>query len=633
MTREFEGMTTDFYEECNDLLKVMENSLLNIQESGFNEDDVNSLFRAVHTIKGSAGIFEIHDLVNFTHIVENFLDKLRNKEITLSSKKIDLLLKVKDYIENAVEFVVQNSHDNFPKDYIVTKEHLTQKVQEQLTQKNEKIAPKKTKKHKKIENTKNILSVYIEILNNDDIVDADEIILFFKDNGKIENLNKKEKTIEFIFKSFLDEKSIKDSLSIIKDNILLKIQKVQTDEKKIDENKIKKPQQNKDIAKNQIHKTSMSLRVDSAKIDTLINQIGEMVITNAALEQKIEETDNKNLLEIALDATNMLNELRELSMKIRMVPIKETFLRFKRIVRDISKELNKEVELELFGEESEIDKSIAEKLIDPLIHLVRNALDHGIELPEIRKQQNKPTTGHLKLGAFHDSGNIIIQISDDGFGIDPQKIYQKAIEKGIITNDANLNKQQILNLIFEPGFSTASHITNLSGRGVGMDVVRKSIENLRGAIDINSVINKGTTITIKLPLTLAIIDGFLFKLSNGYYIIPLEMVLECIDNSTLIQKELKVSNYINLRGNMLPVLNLTQYFNLDTELEKHNIIVVKEGDKKMGFLVDEVIGKMQTVIKPIGDIFQNIYEISGATILGNGEVALIVNVPAILNRM
>ena len=377
----------------------------------------------------------------------------------------------------------------------------------------------------------------------------------------------------------------------------------------------------------------MSLRVDSSKIDTLINQIGEMVITNATLQQKIEEANDKNLLETALNATNMLNDLRELSMKIRMVPIKETFLRFKRIVRDVSKELGKDVELELFGEETEIDKSIAEKLIDPLIHLVRNALDHGIELPEVRQQNNKPTKGHLKLGAFHDSGNIIIQISDDGSGINPQTIYQKALEKNIITEDTNLTKQQILNLIFEPGFSTASQVTNISGRGVGMDVVRKNIENLRGAIDINSAINKGTTITIKLPLTLAIIDGFLFKLSSSYYIIPLEMVLECIDNSIRIQEELKEDNYINLRGNMLPVLNLTQYFNLDTELEKRNIIVVKEGDKKMGFLVDEVIGKMQTVIKPIGDIFQNIYEISGATILGNGEVALIINVPAILNRI
>ena len=321
-------------------------------------------------------------------------------------------------------------------------------------------------------------------------------------------------------------------------------------------------------------------------------------------------------------------------MQTRLVPIGDTFSKFKRIVRDLSKELGKQIELQIIGAETELDKTLTEKISDPLIHLVRNSIDHGIEMPDSRKQNNKNPKGKIILKAFHEAGNIAIQIIDDGKGLDPEFIFNKAIEKGVVQANATLTPKEKINLIMAAGFSTAESITNISGRGVGMDVVKRNIEELRGTIELDSVVNQGTTITIRLPLTLAIIDGFMIKISSQFYIIPLEMLVECILLTSDYRQQIQEHNYINLRGTILPVLDLGAFFKLDSDFQnKRNIVIVTFGGKSIGLLVDELHGEFQTVIKPLGKVFRNVKGIGGATILGSGQVAMILDIPMLMQHI
>lgn len=381
-------------------------------------------------------------------------------------------------------------------------------------------------------------------------------------------------------------------------------------------------------------KTSASLRVEAHKIDTLINLIGEMVIANSNVVQKIATKGDKDLIESISVVSRMLEEIREASMQTRMVPIGETFSRFKRIVRDLSKDLGKDIELEIIGGETELDKTVTEKISDPLIHLVRNSLDHGIEMPETRKASGKPATGQLILKAFHEAGSIAIQIVDDGKGLDPAVLRAKAIEKGIIDADEVLSEKETLNLIMAAGFSTAEKISNISGRGVGMDVVRRNIEELRGTIELDSVVGKGTTITIRLPLTLAIIDGFLTRVGDTFYVVPLDMIVECIELTSKQVNEMKENNYINLRGSILPILDLREYFETKhIPSKRENIVIVRFASQTVGLIVNELHGEFQTVIKPLGPVFRNVRSVGGATILGSGEVAMILDIPMLLQSI
>ena len=309
-----------------------------------------------------------------------------------------------------------------------------------------------------------------------------------------------------------------------------------------------------------------------------------------------------------------------------MVQIGETFTRFHRVVRDVSRENGKDIELAISGADTELDKSVVEKIGDPLMHLVRNAIDHGIESAEVRAARGKPAQGRLELNAYHDSGSIVIEVVDDGGGLPKDKILKKAIDQGIAQAGDTLSDDEIVNLIFQPGFSTADKITNLSGRGVGMDVVRKNIQALRGRVDVQSEQGEGSRFTIRLPLTLAIIDGFLVSAGNASYVIPLDMVVECLElNAGSADRD-----YLNLRGEVLPFIRLRQLFEVEGEAPKReNVVVVRSAHQKAGIVVDHLLGEFQTVIKPLGTLFRNLRGISGSTILGSGDVALILDVPTL----
>jgi two-component system, chemotaxis family, sensor kinase CheA len=371
------------------------------------------------------------------------------------------------------------------------------------------------------------------------------------------------------------------------------------------------------------------IRVQADKLDQLIDLVGELVIAGASANLLATRSGQSELVESTSILSRLVENIRDSALQLRMVQIGETFNRFNRVVRDVSKELGKEIDLIITGAETELDKSVVEKIGDPLMHLVRNSMDHGIEPGDVREARGKPRRGTVELNAYHDSGSIVIEIVDDGNGLPKEKILAKAIEKGLAQPTQTLTDQEIINLIWEPGFSTADQVTNLSGRGVGMDVVRRNIQSLRGSCDVASVEGQGTTFTIRLPLTLAIIDGFLVGVGKSAYVIPLDMVIECIE----LKENTADRDFLNLRGEVLPFVRLREMFEIEGERPtRENIVVVQHAGQKAGIVVDQLMGEFQTVIKPLSTIFRHLRGIGGSTILGTGDVALILDVQSLVQR-
>jgi two-component system chemotaxis sensor kinase CheA len=369
------------------------------------------------------------------------------------------------------------------------------------------------------------------------------------------------------------------------------------------------------------------IRVPADKLDHLINLVGELVIAGAATSLLAHTRRDGELIEASSLLTRLVEEIRDASLQLRTVQIGETFNRFHRLVRDACKDLGKDVQLVINGGETELDKSIVEKIGDPLMHLVRNSLDHGIEAPAVREAAGKAPQGTLFLNAFHDAGNIVIEVGDDGAGLNRNKILAKAIERGLVDAEAHLSDREVFDLIFAPGLSTADHVTNLSGRGVGMDVVRRNLQALRGTINVDSQSGQGTRLTLRLPLTLAIIDGFLVVSGNRSYVIPLDAVVECIERPESEHER----NYFNLRGQVLPAVCLREIFNLPGERPaRESVVVVQYAGQRAGIVVDRLAGELQAVIKPLGAIFRHLQGIGGSTILGSGEVALILDISALI---
>ena len=372
------------------------------------------------------------------------------------------------------------------------------------------------------------------------------------------------------------------------------------------------------------------VRVRADKLDQLIDLVGELVIAGAGTKLLARKSAQSELVESASVLGRLVENIRDAALQLRMVQIGDTFNRFNRVVRDAAHELGKEIALVITGGDTELDKSVVEKLGDPLMHLVRNALDHGIEPAAVRAEHGKPPLGTVRLNAFHDSGSIVIEVSDDGAGLPRERIRRKALERGLIDADAVLTEQEIINLIFEPGFSTAEQVTNISGRGVGMDVVRRNIQSLRGTVDVRTAEGAGSTFSIRLPLTLAIIDGFLTGVGPAAYVVPLDSVVECIEFDDVGNTR----SYLNLRGEVLPFVRLREIFAIAGDVpQRQNAVIVQYGGRKAGLVVDALLGEFQTVIKPLGALFRNIRGIGGSTILGSGEVALILDVPALIEHV
>lgn len=373
---------------------------------------------------------------------------------------------------------------------------------------------------------------------------------------------------------------------------------------------------------------SRSIRIEADKLDQLINLVGELIIVGAGVNLVARRSQIAELKESTSKLTSLVEEVRDSALQLRMVKIGATFKRFQRVVHDVSREISKDIGLVVRGEDTELDKTVVEKIGDPLLHLVRNSMDHGIESAELRAARGKPAQGSVTLDAYHDSGSVVISVSDDGGGLKRERILAKAIERGLVQAGHSLSESETYSLIFEPGFSTAERITNLSGRGVGLDVVKRNITALRGNVSVSSEEGVGTTVTVRLPLTLAIIDGFLVEVGKSVFAIPLDMIDECVAYAAVPGHD-----YTDLRGEVLPFIRLRELFEVEGEpTRRENIVVLKHAGQKAGLVVDTLLGEFQTVIKPLSPMFNQVQCISGSTILGNGDVALILDVPALVRQ-
>lgn len=385
-----------------------------------------------------------------------------------------------------------------------------------------------------------------------------------------------------------------------------------------------------DALPNANHRT---LRADVDKLDHMLNLTGEIVIAQGRLRQMLEKLSGeqgRSILEMHREAERLYMDLQSEVMSIRMVPVGPLFRQFVRSVRDLAKTHGKMARLEVMGGDVEVDTTVLEQLKDPLVHLIRNAVDHGLEKPEIRQGAGKNACGVIKLSAAHGGGNIVVTLQDDGAGFDRKRILEKARRIGLVSAKEDVRDEDIYNLVFHAGFSTAESVTDLSGRGVGLDVVRRNIDNLRGTVEITSAAGKGSTVTIRLPLTLAIIEGFSVKVASEVFIVPLEHVTECIEIPAE-QRTSEASGILSLRGDPLPYVRLRRAFNLAGEMpKKENIVVVKVNEFYAGIAVDELLGGMQTVVKPLGKAFRAVHGIVGSTVLGDGRVGLILDVPSLL---
>ncbi len=669
-----------FREDSEEQLQAMENALVEANENGVDEEIIGSIFRAMHTIKGSAGMFGFDNVVNFTHVAENLMSEVRNGKVELDSELIELFFGVKDHVEKLIELetaslpldgeVLEKNYDLIDK---LTKKLPENNLLNEIVSIEQEIKEKNdtnednTMWHLSIrlhedffESGMDILSIFsflnsmgevvinIPILNNipklEDISPTKAYIGFEIDFMTDVDKDMIEEAFEFILddielKVFRhnDEKAVKKFLENVEecvlkelnDNGIFEIETSVENKKeipKIEEKKISTPSKNKKSTKN------FSLRVESTKVDQLMNQISEMVIANAKVAQMAELKEDNELEEASETLTHLLEEIRNSVMSIRMVPVEDSFIKFKRIVTDTAKKLGKDIEFIITGGDTELDKTVIEKINDPLVHMLRNSIDHGIEMPPERIAKGKNPKGRIELKTYPDAGTIVIEIIDDGAGLDSEKLKQKAIDKGLIDSNANLTDKECFELIFHAGFSTASQVSDISGRGVGMDVVRRNIEELRGKIEIDSILGKGTKFTIRLPLTLAIIDGFLVQVGNSKFVIPLDMIQECIELTKDYKEKMKGNNFVNLRGEILPIFDVRKYFNEDKSYyERENIVVVRYANYYIGLLVDELFGEYHTVIKPLGEVFSNVAGISGGSILGSGEVALIFDIPALID--
>ncbi len=379
--------------------------------------------------------------------------------------------------------------------------------------------------------------------------------------------------------------------------------------------------------------TASSLRVPADKLDDLVNLVGEMVTVQSRLSQVANQRYDAELLSIAEEVERLTEDLRDSTLNIRMLPIGSTFSKFKRLVRDISADLGKEVELKTTGADTELDKTVIEQLGDPLVHIIRNSMDHGIEMPDDRVAAGKSRVGQVHLSAEHSGDSVIIKITDDGKGMDPEVIRQKAVSKGVIGADEQLSHNDILNLVFAPGFSTAQQVTGLSGRGVGMDVVKRAIESLRGSITLESEKGQGSTVSLRIPLTLAIIESLLVQIGNGRYVLPLSAVEECIELTAKDIREAHGRNLARVRGHLVPYVPLREEFAIEgTQPAVQQIVITQINGQQLGFVVDNVIGEHQTVIKSLGPMYRDVQCVSGATILGDGSVALILDIVYLMQK-
>lgn len=648
-----------FIAESTDLLREMESALLECSGGTADPEKINLIFRAAHTIKGSAGLFGLDGIVEFVHVVETALDVVRLGRAALTEELVGLLLRCKDHIEALLVPVgsgggkVDAALQARGADLLNGLRRLTESGEPARHSDNTgtravtQPAAAPADWHVCVRFGPNVLTSGMDPLG---------FIRYLQTFCEIRALKVLDDLLpppaemqpetcylgfEMDLRTPSGQASIEAAFEFVREDCTLSVIPMAPAappsapamppaavvgaprEASIDE-----PGRKPAAAGGDSTAAAAFIRVDAGKLDYLITRIGELIIAAAGANLLAHRTGNRELEESTSTLSSLVEQVRDSALQLRMVKIGGTFNRFQRVVHDVSRELGKEIQLVVRGEDTELDKTVVERIADPLTHLVRNAIDHGIEPAEIRVQRGKPVAGTVTLNAYHDSGSIVIEVTDDGGGLKRDKILAKALERGLLEEGRALTDSEVFGFIFEPGFSTAESVTNLSGRGVGMDVVKRNITALRGSVGIKSAEGRGTSVTVRLPLTLAIINGFQVAVGKSSFVLPLESIEECVEFSSEAGHD-----FANLRGTVLPFVRLRDVFSTrEPPSRRQSIVVVKHAGERAGLVVDALLGEFQTVIKPLGKLFRNVECVSGSSILGNGEVALILDVPTLVQQ-
>ena len=685
-----------FFEECFEGLEAMESGLLNLDTGDIDSEVINTIFRGAHSIKGGSGTFGFNDVADFTHIMETLLDEMRDGRRKVTQPAIDVLLGSVDCLRTMLTSIqAEESIDTLAvgKYKTALEIELNGSAQElsslpplETVESENKnpvvVTPGVADEYELTEQGWKIaFCPYLDLLKT-----GNDPVRMFRELAELGEFTASVNTqdIPDFYELDPEECNLSWALKVVGDIPLKEIQEIfnwvegdceleilplskksakpvsETQKKEPPPPKIEieqskpalvdvkpkissatvkgeSPQTDAELSKSGV-KASSSIRVDTAKIDALINMVGEVVITQSMLGLIGENFVMDQLAQLKRGLSQLERHTRDLQqsvMNIRMLPISFVFSRFPRLVHDISAKLGKKIELKLVGENTEVDKAVVELINDPLVHLIRNSLDHGIEMPGERIAAGKSDTGVIELKAYHRGGHIVIEIIDDGRGLDKQKLIAKAIEKGLIDESSLLSDKQAFELIFMPGFSTAESITDISGRGVGMDVVRRNIQALGGNIEIISEFGKGTTISIHLPLTLAILDGQSVAVGNETYIVPLVSIIESINiTEKMLNKVAGKGETFRLRNQYIPIIRMHEIFNVQPQNKSktaEGVVVVVEGQGALcGLFVDDLLGQQQVVIKSLEANYRRVEGVSGATILGDGSVALILDVPGLV---
>jgi two-component system chemotaxis sensor kinase CheA len=664
-----------FIDESKEHLQAINEQLLELEKAPENMEIVNEIFRSAHTLKGMSATMGFEDLANLTHQMENVLDGIRNHKISVTSEILDVVFQAVDHLEAMIMSIAAGGDGKRD----------VKEVVEQLKRIEQGEVPASLAEQSSNTSSVPLAQTYGEFeynvlqqakeqgfsvyeirvkLRADCLLKSARVYMIFEALNEAGEVIKSTPPVEMLEEEQFDQEFLlavvtKQSAEQLYER-LMKVSEVEEvdivpldmDKQKetgvaeaaheaaleqqaatVQEKKEKTPEKN--TAAKQTAAANKTIRVNIERLDILMNLFEELVIDRGRLEQIARELNHPELNETVERMSRISSDLQTIILNMRMVPVETVFNRFPRMVRQLARELGKKVNLEIIGAETELDRTVIDEIGDPLVHLLRNAIDHGIETPDVRRASGKPEEGTVKLKAYHSGNHVFIEIEDDGAGIRREKVLQKALDRGIISQQsiANLTDKQVYELIFAPGFSTADHISDISGRGVGLDVVKSTIESLGGTVTVDSEEGKGSIFSIQLPLTLSIISVLLVEIQQEKYAIPLSSIIE----TAIIKKEDILHAYnqqvIDFRGKVVPLVFLKDIFEVPAAAEEEeaiSVVIVRKGEKMAGLVVDSFIGQQEVVLKSLGNYLTSVFAISGATILGDGQVALIIDCNALI---
>ena len=674
-----------FLQEAQDLLEQLEQALLDLEHTPGDGELIDNAFRALHTIKGSGAMFGFDAVAAFTHQFETAFDQVRKGQVTPTRELIAVALAAKDQMRTLIDHPAQASasaSDVILADLqrvMAASADLPDRAASEITTPSGGVVPatRGAEDHQatwcirfrlpadamvtgtnplllldelrtlgtasvsvltdgvppleEIDPTLSYLRWTVTLRTDQSRAAIEQVFLFVLDEMELEIVPVADTATADIQDTVAENTSIISDPGIVSDPGLVSHPGASRATPNAQPATMAAQRQPASTQRpgNDVRETRAAdtIRVPAERLDELMDRVGQLVIAQSRLKEIAAASNDAAMKSVTEDIERLSLELRDTTMGVRMLPIGQLFNRFRRLIHDLARDHGKKIELVTSGEETEVDKTVIERLNDPLIHLIRNAVDHGIEDPESRAAAGKPPMGRITLAATHVAAGVIISISDDGRGLDRERIRARAEENGLWAPGARLTDNELFQAIFQPGFSTAREVTSLSGRGVGMDVVKRAIDALRGSIDVASTAGQGSAITLRLPLTLAIIDGLLVRVGRGRYVIPLSAVEECVELSMEEDARSRGRNFLNIRGELVPFLRLRELFNAATPADRYQkVVIVSAGELRVGLVVDQVIGDHQTVIKALSKLHADIEIFSGATILGDGTVALILDI-------